>query len=67
MEEFMTKLNERVTVGLVGGSDFDKIDEQLNGKALQTYEHVFSENGLVYHRNGKLHSTKVNNYYYSVL
>ena len=55
----MEKVSEKVTVALVGGSDFDKIDEQMNGKVLQRYEHVFSENGLVYHWNGQLHATKV--------
>ena len=55
----MKKVSEKVTVALVGGSDFVKIDEQMNGKVLEMYEHVFSENGLVYHRQGKLHSTKV--------
>ena len=30
MESFMMKLKERVVVGLVGGSDLDKIEEQMN-------------------------------------
>lgn len=64
MEEFMVRLNEKVTVGLVGGSDFQKINEQLNGRVLQVYEHVFSENGLVYHKNGQLFSTKVRMLHY---
>jgi len=59
MEEFMSKVTEEVTVALVGGSDFVKINEQLNGQALVKYEYVFSENGLVYHRNGELVATKV--------
>ena len=29
MEEFMQKLKENVTVGIVGGSDYKKITEQL--------------------------------------
>ncbi|KAF6025004.1 PMM1 [Bugula neritina] len=58
MEEFMSKVTEEVTVALVGGSDFVKINEQLNGQALVKYEYVFSENGLVYHRNGELVATK---------
>lgn len=31
MEEFMAKLRQKVTVGLVGGSDLVKILEQLGG------------------------------------
>ena len=29
MEEFMQKLKDHVTVGIVGGSDYKKITEQL--------------------------------------
>ena len=32
MEEFMAKLKQKVTVGLVGGSDLVKILEQLGGE-----------------------------------
>jgi phosphomannomutase len=32
MEEFMEKLKQKVTVGLVGGSDLPKILEQLGGE-----------------------------------
>ena len=32
MEEFMEKLKQKVTVGLVGGSDLAKILEQLGGE-----------------------------------
>lgn len=59
MEEFMQKVTEKVVVGLVGGSDLVKINEQMNGKVLTAFTHVFSENGLVYHRNGELVATKV--------
>lgn len=55
----MGKVNERVVVALVGGSDLKKIDEQMNNKALTKFEYVFSENGLVYHRNGELVSSQV--------
>lgn len=55
MEEFMEKLKQKVTVGLVGGSDLPKILEQLGGEtALAKYDYLFSENGLVAHKNGKL-------------
>jgi len=58
MEAFMSKLTGEVVVGLVGGSDLVKINEQMNGKALSMFTHVFSENGLVYHRNGEHVATK---------
>lgn len=32
MEEFMDRLKQKVTVGLVGGSDLAKILEQLGGQ-----------------------------------
>jgi len=55
MQEFMDRLRQKVTVGLVGGSDLVKILEQLGGdEALQKYDYVFSENGLVAHKNGQL-------------
>lgn len=55
MEAFMARLREKVTVGLVGGSDLAKILEQLKGQdALNKYDYVFSENGLVAHKNAKL-------------
>ena len=55
MQEFMDRLRQKVTVGLVGGSDLVKILEQLGGDdALHKYDYVFSENGLVAHKNGQL-------------
>ncbi|RNA34088.1 phosphomannomutase 2-like [Brachionus plicatilis] len=55
MEEFMERLKQTVTVGLVGGSDLGKILEQLGGQnALKKFDYVFSENGLVSHKNGEL-------------
>jgi phosphomannomutase len=55
MEEFMERLKQKVTVGLVGGSDLVKILEQLGGDhALSKYDYIFSENGLVSHKKGEL-------------
>ena len=55
MEEFMERLKQKVTVGLVGGSDLVKILEQLGGDhALSKYDYIFSENGLVSHKSGEL-------------
>lgn len=48
-------MRKHVSVGIVGGSDLVKILEQLGGDdALNKYDYVFSENGLVAHKNGKL-------------
>eukprot|EP00033_Pygsuia_biforma_P001426 GCRY01001610.1.p1 GENE.GCRY01001610.1~~GCRY01001610.1.p1 ORF type:complete len:259 (-),score=40.78 GCRY01001610.1:144-920(-) len=52
MKEFMKQCREKVVLGVVGGSDFVKINEQLDGTALQDYDYVFSENGLVAYKNG---------------
>jgi len=55
MEDFMERLRNKITVGLVGGSDLAKILEQLGSpEAINRYDYVFSENGLVAHKNGKL-------------
>ncbi|XP_072969153.1 phosphomannomutase isoform X2 [Typha angustifolia] len=54
MLEFMRELREVVTVGVVGGSDLVKISEQLGKSVINDYDYVFSENGLVAHKNGKL-------------
>jgi len=64
MELFMKKLMEKVTVGLVGGSDLGKIAEQMGGigenitqstyDIVNKYDYVFAENGLVAYKNGSL-------------
>ena len=51
----MQKLKQHCTIGLVGGSDLAKIAEQMKGMSvLEKYTYVFSENGLVAHKNGQL-------------
>jgi len=56
MEQFMQKLKSKVTVGIVGGSDYSKITEQLGGSGgapIETqFPYVFSENGLVAFKDG---------------
>jgi len=57
MEDCLQRLNRKVVVGLVGGSDLTKISEQmdlLDQRVIDRYEYVFSENGLVAHRNSLL-------------
>ncbi|XP_074579044.1 RNA-binding NOB1-like protein, partial [Curcuma longa] len=54
MLEFMRELRKVVTVGVVGGSDLIKITEQLGNSVLNDYDYVFSENGLLAHKNQEL-------------
>ncbi|GLT53849.1 hypothetical protein SLA2020_270900 [Shorea laevis] len=56
--EFMRELRKVVTVGVVGGSDLSKISEQLGKTVIDDYDYVFSENGLVAHKDGKLIGTQ---------
>ncbi|TYG57822.1 hypothetical protein ES288_D08G173400v1 [Gossypium darwinii] len=58
MLEFMKELKKVVTVGVVGGSDLSKISEQLGKSVINDYDYVFSENGLVAHKDGKLIGTQ---------
>lgn len=53
-EEFLhTKIKSRATLGVVGGSDLAKVVEQLNGeRVFKEFDYVFSENGLVYIKDG---------------
>nr|AFK40995.1 unknown [Lotus japonicus] len=55
---FMQELRKVVTVGVVGGSDLIKISEQLGSTVTHDYDYVFSENGLVAHKQGKLIGTE---------
>lgn len=48
------KIKPRCKLGLVGGSDFKKIAEQLNGAdIINRFDYVFAENGLINFKNGK--------------
>ncbi|AES80105.1 phosphomannomutase A1 [Medicago truncatula] len=58
MLKFMQDLRKFVTVGVVGGSDLVKISEQLGQTVTTDYDYVFSENGLVAHKQGKLIGTQ---------
>nr|KJB49387.1 hypothetical protein B456_008G117900 [Gossypium raimondii] len=58
MLEFMKELRKVVTVGVVGGSDLVKISEQLGKSVINDYDYVFSENGLVAHKDGELIGTQ---------
>ncbi|KAL6653033.1 hypothetical protein ACP70R_011958 [Stipagrostis hirtigluma subsp. patula] len=58
MLEFMKQLRQHVAVAVVGGSDLAKISEQLGDSVTTDYDYVFSENGLVAHKNGELIGTQ---------
>ena len=50
----MQALKGHVTVGIVGGSDLSKIKEQLGDDVVESFDYVFSENGLMAHRKGEV-------------
>ncbi|VEL21774.1 unnamed protein product [Protopolystoma xenopodis] len=51
----MKGLSTKMPMGIVGGSDYSKISEQMRGEeVLNMFEYVFCENGLVAYRKGKL-------------
>ncbi|XP_037820098.1 phosphomannomutase [Lucilia sericata] len=51
---FYNQVKPRATIGIVGGSDLEKMFEQLNGKKiLEHFDFVFPENGLVQIEKGK--------------
>ncbi|XP_019865460.1 phosphomannomutase [Aethina tumida] len=55
-EKFLyDEVKPRCALGLVGGSDFKKIAEQMNGvDVVNKFDYVFSENGLVWYKKGVL-------------
>ncbi|XP_046863825.1 phosphomannomutase-like [Xenia sp. Carnegie-2017] len=59
MKNFLAKLRGTVDVGLVGGSDYAKAQEQLGGGEIyKDYDYVFTENGLVAYKRGQLCSSQ---------
>ncbi|KAI4457209.1 phosphomannomutase [Holotrichia oblita] len=54
MNRFLTEvLKPTCALGLVGGSDFNKISEQMNGDdVIKRFDFVFAENGLVHYKYG---------------
>lgn len=47
IRSFMKQLRSKITVGVVGGSDFVKQKEQLGEDVLTQFDYAFSENGLM--------------------
>jgi len=54
MMAFMKDLSTKITVGIVGGSDLAKQEEQLGNGIVKTFPYNFSQNGLVAYKNGEL-------------
>ncbi|XP_049759112.1 phosphomannomutase 2 isoform X3 [Elephas maximus indicus] len=54
MDDFLQELRQKIKIGVVGGSDFEKVQEQLGNDVVEKYDYVFAENGLVAYRDGKL-------------
>lgn len=59
MKEFLFQLRDKVDVGMVGGSDYSKAQEQLGGgDVYKQYDYLFPENGLVSYKHGAYHTTQ---------
>lgn len=60
MLNLLKKLQTKVVVGFVGGSDLAKQKEQIGKDVLEWVDFSFSENGLVAYKNGQLiHSQSI--------
>lgn len=55
IEKFLLEsVRKNFDIGVVGGSDLNKIKEQLGGESiLKKYKYVFAENGLIAYKDGK--------------
>lgn len=54
MLTFMKSLSTKITVGIVGGSDLPKQEEQLGSGIVDLFPYNFSQNGLVAYKDGEL-------------
>ena len=50
----LKKLKQKVSIGLVSGSDLIKVSEQMGNDCINDFDYVFPENGLVAYKNGSL-------------
>ena len=63
MDRFLRALNKKIVVGVVGGSDLKKQQEQVGDDVTDAYEYSFSENGVVAYKQSKLiHSKGITEY-----
>ncbi|XP_072889938.1 phosphomannomutase 1 isoform X3 [Hemitrygon akajei] len=55
LDAFLQGLRKKVKIGVVGGSDYAKIAEQLGEgeEVVRKFDYVFAENGTVQYRDGK--------------
>ncbi|KAG8908265.1 Phosphomannomutase, partial [Tulasnella sp. 417] len=56
MFDLLAQLRKKMAIGFVGGSDLNKISEQLaldGAKAVEQFDYGFAENGLVAYKMGK--------------
>ncbi|XP_047213068.1 phosphomannomutase 1-like [Girardinichthys multiradiatus] len=56
LDEFFRTLRRKMKIGIVGGSDYPKIAEQLGegDDVIHKFDYVFAENGTVQYKDGKL-------------
>jgi phosphomannomutase len=54
MKDFLKLLRNNVDVGIVGGSDLPKQQEQMGENIINEVDYSFSENGLVAYKDGQL-------------
>uniref|UniRef100_A0A8C6T0N0 Phosphomannomutase n=1 Tax=Neogobius melanostomus TaxID=47308 RepID=A0A8C6T0N0_9GOBI len=56
LDDFFQTLRRKVKIGIVGGSDYSKIAEQLGegDDVIHKFDYVFAENGTVQYKDGKL-------------
>jgi len=57
-KKMLTELRGKMSIGLVGGSDLAKIQEQMGIDVVHNFDFLFSENGLVAYKDGKLFKTQ---------
>lgn len=61
--DMIKQLREKVYVGVVGGSDFVKQQEQLGANVLDLFDYNFPENGVVAYEQGKqIHSNSIRDF-----
>jgi len=54
MKAFLQELRKTISIGVVGGSDFVKQQEQIGEDSLSNFDYSFAENGLVAYKDDQL-------------
>jgi phosphomannomutase len=54
IQQLLLSLKDRYDLGVVSGSDFTKVKEQLGDSLFDNFEYVFLENGVIAYQHGKL-------------